>query len=151
MGNPSGVWVVVVAGALAIMLLLGIVGTCTCRPSVNEELARTAREAVESAREARKEAQEARERDDAAYLWPGQLKLVAVVAGVSVALAGAVVLAWLSFRHRPSDLEVLSQARKLNLRAFDAPVPSPPAIAPQQSAKDDLAKPLERERAPPGQ
>jgi hypothetical protein len=149
MGNSSRVWII--AGALAVLLLLGIVGPCTCRPPVNEELARTAREAVESAREARKEAQEARERDDAAYLWPGRLKLLAVVVGVSVALAGAIVLVWLSLRHRPGDLEILSQARKLNLRAFDKPLPSAREIASQQRIKGDSAKPLERDRAPPGQ
>jgi hypothetical protein len=148
MGNFSGHWIIM---GLAVLLLLGVVGPCTCRPSVNEELARTAREAVQSAEDARKEAKEARDRDDAAYLWPGRLKLVAVVGGVSIALTAAVVLVWLSLRHRPSDLEILSQAWKFRLRAFDTPILPPPAIPPQQCIKDDPTNPLERERAPPGQ
>ena len=115
-GTPGGMIVAI----LAVLLFLGVVGPCVCRPSADEELARTAREAIQSAREARQEAQEARERDDAAYLWPGRLKLLAVVAGVSMVLAAAVVLVWLSLRHRPSDMELLSHARRLRLRHLDA-------------------------------
>ena len=90
---------VVVVG---LMVIFGDGGACS---SSNDETARTARVAVENSREAMRQ-------NDAAYIWPGRLRLLAIALGVTVPIAAAVVLAGLSFRHRPEELEVLALARK---------------------------------------
>ena len=77
--------------------------------------------------------------------------LLAVVAGVSITLAAAVVLVWLSLRHRPGDVEILSEARRLRLRATDVTYLPPPATAYRLGAVDDVTKHLEHDPVPPGQ
>ena len=91
-GKPWG-WVL--AGAIGMLIALGLIGPCL-RDPVNDELARSVRTAVESADQAHRD-------NDAAYLWPGRLRLLTVILGVSVPIMAAVVLAWLAFRGQPGD------------------------------------------------
>ena len=91
----------VIGGAVVLLILLGLFGTCDTEPDVNTELARTARTAVESAETARRN-------NDAAYLWPGRLRMLAICVGVAVPVAAAVVLVWICLRHRPGDLELIA-------------------------------------------
>lgn len=94
---------IVVVVVLALLIVLGLLGMCS--PDVNNELARTARIAVESARDAQ-------EKNDSTYLWPGRLRMIVVVVGVTFPLAAAVIVLYLVLRHRPEELEVLAELHK---------------------------------------
>ena len=91
----------VVGVVIVLLVLFGLIGTCNRAPDVNTELARAARTAVESADDARRDS-------DAAYLWPGRLRMVAICLGVAVPVIAAVVLVWICLRHRPSDLDMIA-------------------------------------------
>ena len=93
-------WPALVGGLTAVVILLGLLGTCAPEPAVNTELARTARQAVESATEARRN-------NDAAYLWPGRLRMIAMALGVGIPIVMAVVLVYLTLKRRPEDLELI--------------------------------------------
>ena len=95
----------VVGGAMVLLILFGLFGTCRTEPDVNTELARTARTAVESAEAARRD-------NDAAYLWPGRLRMLTICVGVAVPVIAAVVLVWICLRHRPGDLELIALLEK---------------------------------------
>ena len=95
----------VIGGAMVLLILFGLFGTCSTEPDVNTELARTARTAVESA-------EAARQNNDAAYLWPGRLRMLAICVGVAVPVIAAVVLVWICLRHRPGDLELIALLEK---------------------------------------
>ena len=94
-------WPAVVGVVIVLLVLFGLAGTCNRAPDVNTELARATRTAVESADDARRDS-------DAAYLWPGRLRMVAICLGVAVPVIAAVVLVWICLRHRPSDLDVIA-------------------------------------------
>ena len=91
----------VVGVVIVLLVLFGLIGTCNRAPDVNTELARATRTAVESADDARRDS-------DAAYLWPGRLRMVAICLGVAVPVIAAVVLVWICLRHRPSDLDMIA-------------------------------------------
>jgi len=97
--SPRGHWPAVIGAVVVVLILFGLLGTCRSGPDVNTELARATRVAVESAEAARRN-------NDAAYLWPGRLRMLAVAVGVAVPVVAAVVLVWICLRHRPSDLEL---------------------------------------------
>ena len=107
--EKKSIWLAVVGGVLLLLILMGIFGTCHCQPDANTELARTAQTAIEMA-------QEAQRNNDAAYLWPGRLRIITIVIGVSVPLAVAALLVYLMTRHRPDDLDVLIEADRQRKR-----------------------------------
>ncbi len=97
------------AAALAVLLLLAwLVERPSSEPDANEELARTARTAVEAADRAQRE-------NDAAYLWPGRLRLAVIAIGVGVPIMAAVLLVHLVTRQRPEDAELLEQLEQRGL------------------------------------
>lgn len=89
-------------GIMTLSVIAGMFGTCS---TANSELARTARVAVETSREAMNQ-------NDAAYLWPGRLRLLAVALGVTIPIGAAAVLAALVLGRKPQELEVLALAQK---------------------------------------
>ena len=93
-------WPALVGGLVAVVILLGLLGTCAPETTVNTELARATRQAVESATEARRN-------NDAAYLWPGRLRMIAMALGVGIPIVMAVVLVYLTLKRRPEDLELI--------------------------------------------
>ena len=97
--SPFGRWLAIVCAVVVVLILFGLLGTCRTEPDVNTELARATRTAVESAEAARRN-------NDAAYLLPGRMRMVALAVGVGVPVIAAVVLVWICLRHRPSDLEL---------------------------------------------
>ena len=97
--SPHGHWPAIIGAVVVLLILFGLLGTCRSEPEVNTELARATRIAVESAEAARRG-------NDAAYLWPGRLRMLAVAVGVAIPVVAAVVLVWICLRHRPSDLEL---------------------------------------------
>ena len=100
------------AGMLLLLAVLGLLGRCDSGPGVNEELARGTRAAVEMARIAQ-------ERNDASYLWPGRLRLVAVALGVGIPVTGAVVVfCCVCRRDLDVPVEVLLRRRE-RLRRLD--------------------------------
>ena len=101
-------WPVLAVALVVVLVLAGLVGTCSPEPTADQELARTARTAIESAEQARRD-------NDAAYLWPARLRLVAIVVGVSVPIVAAVVLVYLATRHRPEETELLTQLERHGL------------------------------------
>ena len=101
-------WAVLAIALVCALVLLGLAGTCAQEPSVNEDLARSVRVAVESADVARRE-------NDASYIWPGRLRLAVIAVGVSVPIVAAVVLTYLVTRRRPEDLELLTQLARHGL------------------------------------
>jgi hypothetical protein len=102
------IWLAGICGVLLLVTLVAVLGS-HCEPDVNTELAKTARTAVEMA-------QEAQRNNDAAYLWPGRMRIITIVIGVSATLAAAVVLVYLLTRHRPDDLDVLIEASRIRER-----------------------------------
>lgn len=94
-------WPALVGVVIVLLVLFGLVGTCSRTPDVNTELARATRTAVESAEAARQD-------NDAAYLWPGRLRMLVICLGAAVPVIAAVVLVWICLRHRPSDLDVIA-------------------------------------------
>ncbi len=123
--------VTVLAAIVAGALLLGLIGPCGRRersPDVNDELARMAREAMEAAREAQAA-------NDAAYMLPGRYRLLAVAIGVSVPVAAAVVVLYLSLRHPPADLEVAAEVERQQQIAGVAP----PALIEHEPGQFPLA------------
>jgi hypothetical protein len=101
-------WLAGICGLLVLVMLVASLGT-HCQPDVDVELAKTARTAVEMA-------QEAQRNNDAAYLWPGRLRIIAIVIGVSVPVAVAGLLVYLMTRHRSDDLDVLIEAYRQRKR-----------------------------------
>ena len=101
-------WPILAIAFVALLVLLGLVGTCSQEPSVNEELARSVRVAIESADQARRS-------NDSAYLSPGRLRLGVIALGVTVPIAAAVVLVYLTTRHRPDETELLTQLEQHGL------------------------------------
>ena len=110
--SPHGRWPAIIGAVVIVLLLFGLLGTCRSEPEVNTELARATRVAVESAEATRRN-------NDAAYLWPGRLRMLAVAVGVAVPVVAAVVLVWICLRHRPSDLE-LTELLEKHHRALEA-------------------------------
>ena len=101
-------WSALAVALVIVLVLAGLVGTCTPEPTADQELARTARVAVESAERARRDS-------DASYLWPARMRMVVIVVGVSVPIAAAVVLVYLTTRHRPDETELLTQLERHGL------------------------------------
>jgi len=97
--SPRGHWPAIICAVVVLLIVFGLLGTCRSGPDVNTELARATRVAVESAEAAHRN-------NDAAYLWPGRLRMLALAVGVTVPVVAAVVLVWICLRHRPSDLEL---------------------------------------------
>ena len=97
--SPRGHWPAIIGAVVVVLIVFGLLGTCRSGPDVNTELARATRIAVESAEAARRG-------NDAAYLWPGRLRMLALAVGVAVPVVAAVILVWICLRHRPSDLEL---------------------------------------------
>ena len=122
-------WIPIAAGILGLLLLLGLMGTCQPAPDVNTELARATRVAVESA-------EKARESNDAAYLWPGRLRMLAVALGVAVPIVAAVVLFWIATRRRPCDVELSEHLeRTIRMAGTESPrLPAPPEAQPHAQA-----------------
>ena len=130
--SPHGRWPAIIGAVVLVLILFGLLGTCRSEPEVNTELARATRIAVESAEAARRD-------NDAAYLWPGRLRMLALAVGVAVPVVAAVILVWICLRHRPSDLELaghldrqcralgLPEARNLpdDRSQADLPAPNP--------------------------
>ncbi len=94
-------WIVVIGAAIVLLLLFGLGGTCSTEPEVNTELARTTRTAVDAAEAARRDS-------DAAYLWPGRYRMLAIGVGLAAPMVAAVVLVWICLRQRPSDLDLVA-------------------------------------------
>ena len=127
------------AAVIGLLVVFGLVGTCN---SANDELARTARVAVENSREAMRQ-------NDAAYIWPGRLRILGIALGVTVPVAAAVILAHLAFRHRPEELEVLAEVRREQKHPGVAETPEltqeagagkPAGILPARPARDSTPK-----------
>ena len=94
----SGVWkrATIVLGLLVVTL--GVFGHCRPNPGhPDPELARAVREAVEMARATQ-------ERNDVAHMAAGRNRLAAIALGVTVPIAGAVVLVVIVCRIRPENL-----------------------------------------------
>jgi hypothetical protein len=98
-----------VAGCILVVVIISLLGPCQSKPDVNQELAQTARTAVEMAREGQ-------QANDAAYLAPGRLRMIAVAVGVAVPILVAVVLVYLTMKHRPDDLELFAEIEVLQHR-----------------------------------
>jgi len=101
-------WFFVVMALVVLVVISGFIGTCQHEPSA--ELARATRSAIEMARESQ-------EANDAAYLWPGRLRLLGMVIGVSVPIGGAAWIVYLVLRHRPENLDVAAHVLKARLPA----------------------------------
>ncbi len=141
-------WPVLAVALVVVLVFAGLVGTCSPEPTADQELARTARTAIESAERARRE-------NDAAYLWPARLRLVAIVVGVSVPIVAAVVLVYLVTRHRPDETELLTQLERHGLilpgqspRQL-ASSRSPPELTVGEHDKHQLAEETPLPVAPP--
>lgn len=89
--------------AVGVAILLGLIGTC--RSDANSEMAVTARKSIELA-------QRASENNDSAYLWPGRMRLVALVIGITIPVAAAVAVLYLVLRHRPEELDLLAEVHR---------------------------------------
>jgi hypothetical protein len=109
-------WFFIVMALVVLVVISGFMGTCQHEPSA--ELARATRNAIEMARESQ-------EANDAAYLWPGRLRLLGTVIGVSVPIGGAAWIVYLVLRHRPENLDVAAHVLKARLPAEGREVVSP--------------------------
>lgn len=133
MHGSSRKWVLL-AGAVITLLLLGsLAGPCAREPPASSELARATRVAVEAANEARRQ-------NDAAYLWPGRLRLLVVLVGIAVPLAAAVLLVYLATRHRADDLEVAQLLEKHRLFP-QLPSSTVDAVPQSERVKDEPSLP----------
>jgi hypothetical protein len=97
------------AGCVLVAIVMGLLDPCQCRQDVNQELAQTARTAVEMAHDAQ-------QANDAAYLRPGRLRMIAVAVGVAVPIVVAAILVYLVMRRRPDDLELFAEIEVLQNR-----------------------------------
>lgn len=137
-------WLLAIGGIVLVLIVLGLLGTCR-QDSVNEELARTARTAVEMAHEAQRN-------NDAAYVWPGRLRLIALVVGITLPLAAAVVLVILINRHRQETDQPAVRCR--NFMPVDKPCtlsdkPKPASSGSGGGSALRLPAPMPQSRAPP--
>jgi hypothetical protein len=98
-----------VAGCILVVVIISLLGPCQSRPDVNQELAQTAHTAVEMARDGQ-------QANDAAYLAPGRLRMIAVAVGVAVPILVAAILVYLTLKHRPDDLELFAEIEVLQKR-----------------------------------
>ena len=138
-------WPIVVGAGVLLLVLMGVVGRCSPEPTVNEELVRTIRVAVESADDARRN-------NDAAHLWPARFRLLVIVIGVAVPIVAAVVLVYLVTRRRPGDLEVeiaLQQYRNRLDGSGAASLPQPEDSRQLESDTVEAALPAETSQASP--
>jgi hypothetical protein len=106
--TPRGC-VLAVAGCVLAVVVISMLGPCQSKPDVNQELAQTARTAVEMARDGQ-------QANDAAYLAPGRLRMIAVAVGVAVPIVVAAVLVYLVMKRRPDDLELFAEIEVLQKR-----------------------------------
>ena len=114
-GSLGSHWRPLAALAAGLALLVLLLRSCERQPDVNQELARTARVAVEMATRVQQE-------NAGAYLWPGRSRMIAVVLGVAVPtlVAGAAVL-------------VIALHRPRRRRPKEPPTPPPPDEGPDLS------------------
>ena len=118
-------WPVIAAAAAGLALVVGLIGTCSSEPSADPELARATRVAVESAARATRE-------NDAAYVWPGRLRLLAVALGVGIPIGAAVVALYLAGRRTSDEVEILERLEYFGLLDSSkarAELPAPPETA----------------------
>ena len=132
-------WPAVVGVVTVLLVLFGLIGTCNTAPNANTELARATRTAVESAEAARRD-------NDAAYLWPGRLRMLAICLGVAVPVIAAVVLVWICLRHRPSDLDVIALLDEHRQRVEAQEVRRLPDSLPQARSAKQLTRVRRRPR-----
>ena len=139
----QGRWPLIVGVVVLTLVAMGLAGHCSPRPTINQELARSVRIAVEAADDARRN-------NDAAYLSPARFRLVVIVVGVTVPIAAAVVLVYLVIRRRPGDLEVeiaLQEYRRRLAGGGAASLAEPEQSQQLESAAVDEALPAETSRA----
>ena len=110
---PGKIWTMGLAGVLLLLALFGVFGQCDSGPTVNEELARGTHAAVEMARTAQ-------EANDAAYIWPARLRLLAVAIGVGIPVTAAVVALLCISRRDPNvPVEMLLERQERLRRLGD--------------------------------